>query len=83
MTPLQMFTSGSLTHNFQLDSFNGDVDCALQLDASGVVVPPTSSPLTTAEEDELNMLVNPLQESSNYAIELYDQVRQFVSNNTQ
>ena len=83
MTPLQMFTSGSLTQNFQLDSFNGDVDSVLQLDASGLLVPPTISPLTTTEEDELKMLVNPLQESSNYAIELYDQVRQFVSNNTQ
>lgn len=80
MTPLQMFTSGSLTQNFQLDSFNGDVDSVLQLDTSGLLVPPTISPLTTTEEDELKMLVNPLQESSNYAIELYDQVRQFVSN---
>lgn len=56
----------------------GDVDSALQLDASGVIVPPTTSPLTSAQEDELKALVDPLQDSSNYAIELYDQVRQFV-----
>ena len=83
MTPLQMFTSGSLAHNIQLDSFHGDVDSALQLDASGVIVPPTSSPLTRPQEDELKALVDPLQESSNYAIELYDQVREFVLNNCQ
>ena len=78
-----MFTSGSLVHSIQLDSFHGDVDSALQLDASGVIVPPTTSPLASAQEDELKALVDPLQDSSNYAIELYDQVRQFVLDNTQ
>lgn len=82
MTPLQMFTSGSLTRDTQLDSFNGDVDSTLELDADGVVLPPTNSPLTSIKEDELKSLVNPLQDSLNYAIELYDQVQQFVSSNT-
>lgn len=83
MTPLQMFTSGSLVHNIQLDNFHGDVDSALQLDASGVTVPRTASPLSSAQEDELKALVDPLQDSSNYAIEVYDQVRQFVLDNAQ
>ena len=83
MTPLQMFTSGSLVHNIQLDNFHGDVDSALQLDTSGVTVPRTASPLTSAQEDELKALVDPLQDSSNYAIEVYDQVRQFVLDNAQ
>ena len=83
MTPLQMFTSGSLVHNIQLDNFHGDVDSALQLDASGVTVPRTASRLTSAQEDELKALVDPLQDSSNYAIEVYDQVRQFVLDNSQ
>ena len=62
MTPLQMFMSGSLAHSIQLDSFHGDVDSALQLDASGIIVSPTSSPLTHPQEDELKALVDPLQE---------------------
>ena len=82
MTPLQMFTSGGLTRDIQLDSFNGDVDSTIQLDVDGVAVPPTNSPLTSAKEDELKSLVNPLQDSLNYAIELYDQVQEFVSRNT-
>ena len=74
MTPLQMFTSGSLLHaqSIQLDSFDGDVDSTLEMDASGVGVPPISSPLTTSQEDELKSLINPLQDSSNYGIELYE-----------
>lgn len=66
-----------------IDSFHGDVDSILQWDSSGVSVPSTSSPLSGAKEDELKALVDPLQDSSNYAIELYDQVRLFVSDNTQ
>jgi hypothetical protein len=53
------------------------VDGALQLDASGVIVLRTASPLTSTQEDELKTLVDPLQDSSNYAIEVYDQVLQF------
>ena len=52
------------------------------MDAECVVVPPVNSPLTASQEDELKSLVDPLQESSNYAIELYEQVQQFVSDNT-
>ena len=37
----------------QLDSFHGDVDSTLQLDTSGISVPPTNSPLTSAKEVEL------------------------------
>ena len=80
MTPLQMFTSGGLTRDIQLDSFNGDVDSThwtlMEL------LCPTNSPLTSAKEDELKSLVNLLQDSLNYAIELYDQVQEFVSRNT-
>lgn len=80
MTPLQTFTSGSLLHaqSIQLDS---DVDSTLEMDASGVVVPPISSPLTTSEEDELKSLI-PLQDSLNYGIELYEHVQHFVSSKT-
>ena len=39
--------------------------------------------LTSAQENELKALVDPLQDSSNYTIELYDQIRQFVLNNAQ
>ena len=82
MTPLQLFTSGTLSHGAQYNSFHGDAGSSLQWDASGVVVPAISSPLTPSQEDELRSLVNPLQESSNYAIELYEQVQQFVASNT-
>ena len=82
MTPLQMFTSGSLLQGIQLDSFDGDVDSALEMDASGVVVPSISSPLTTSQENELKSLINPLQDSSNYGIELYEHVQQFVLSKT-
>ena len=58
MTPFQIFTSGSLVHNIQLDNFHGDVDSALQLDASRVTVPRTASPLTSAQEEELKALVD-------------------------
>ena len=65
-----------------MDSFDGDVDSTSEMDASGVVVPPISSPLTTSQEDELKSLINPLQDSSNYGIELYEHVQQFVSSKT-
>ena len=71
-------------HNIQLDNFHGDVDSALQLDTSGVTVPHTASPLTSAQEDGwAKALVDPLQDSSNYAIEVYDEVWQFVLDNAQ
>ena len=44
------------------------MDSTLQLDASGVKLPQTISPLTSARESELKARVDPLQESSNCAM---------------
>ena len=79
-----MFASGTFSHIHAQDnlSIQEQVESTLQVDAECVVVPLVNSPLTTSQEDELKSLVNPLQESSNYAIELYEQVQQFVSDNT-
>ena len=39
------------------------------------------SPLTSLQEMELALPVNPLQESSNYRIELFEQAEVYVLNN--
>lgn len=68
-TPLQLFTSGTLTHGTQLHNFHQSVDSSI-LDADGVAVPNTNPPLSQSQEEELRSIVNPLQESSNYGIDL-------------
>ena len=77
MTPVQLFTSGVLSHGpyqqSQIPHEENTVTVAL-----GVDIPSTTSPLTSDQEDLLCSIVNPLEESTNYGIELYDQVKQFV-----
>ena len=80
MTPLQLFTSGTLSHGEPVCDLGEDMNGTADFDPSGVIVPQTISPLNSTQENELKSLVDPLQASSNYGIEIYDQVKQYVSN---
>lgn len=83
-TPIQMFTSGLIAHgSMECYNFEGDVNfsSSSRADVDQVEVPSTLSPLTSLQEMELASLVNPLQESSNYGIELFEQVKVYVLNN--
>jgi hypothetical protein len=80
MTPVQLFSSSVISNGYaatyQQRSQVSNNDS--QTLTGFVEVPTTNSPLTQAQEDLLKSIIDPLQESSNYGIELYDQVVQFV-----
>ena len=80
-TPLQLFTSGTLLCGTHQDTIERGVESTPMLDTSGGAVPEVNSPLAAHQEEELRGSVDPLQESSNYAIEIYQLVKQFVSDN--
>ena len=79
-TPIQLFASGVLenhsldttSHNFGDDSDISSVDGTSNL----IEVPNTTTPLTTSQEDELARSVNPLQDTTDYAVGLFEQVKQ-------
>jgi len=48
-------------------------------DASAVVIPETNCPLDTFDYGELYHSVNPLADSVNYGIDLYERTLDFVS----
>lgn len=80
-TPLQLFTSGIIaqgikhsredlcTHNSSLPS------------VSGVIVPEVNCPLCNEKESQVRILIDPLQNSSNYRIDIYDLVKTYVFTN--
>ena len=88
-TPLQMFTSGVIasssldtsayTFSADLDSNNSPVDVS----SNSILVPSINSLLTAAQENELSSLVNPLQDSTDYGVELFEQVKDYVSHHVQ
>ena len=82
-TPIQLFASGVLenhsldttSHNFGDDSDISSVDGTSNL----IEVPNTTTPLTTSQQDELACSVNPLQDTTDYAVGLFEQVKEYVS----
>ena len=84
MTPLQLFTSGVLSSGICQDNYcdHNSVYESILPDTTGVEVPQLNSPLSQSQEDELRRLINPLQESVNYAVDLYEQVLTLVEANT-
>ena len=81
-TPLQMFTRGTIAHGPQPpqstihSNSNSPVDVS-----SGVFVPEVNCSLGNEKEAQLRNLINPLQTSSCYGIDIFDQVKLFVLNN--
>ena len=81
LTPIQLFTSGSLLRSPQSINIDSEMRTGtVQVDTDGVVIPENFSPLSEEQEEELKALVNPLRSSSNYGIDIYSEVQQFVSN---
>lgn len=83
-TPIQMFTSGVLAnHSLDTTSHNfGDIDSDISMvdgTSNSIEVPTTTTPLTATQEDELARHVNPLQDTTDYAVGLFEQVKAYVS----
>ena len=78
-TPLQLFTSGSLSCGERL-SDAGYVTLTSGLDPHGVTVPEMNFLLTPAQMEDMKRNINPLQESTNYGIKLYEAAVAFVEN---
>ena len=93
LSPHQLFTAGLLrlqrsdmaavdffeaVHNeygIEEDGLPGDIE-----DQAGVAVPEGRFALTEEQLDNLQQLVDPLKESSNYGIDLYEQTLYFINN---
>ena len=82
MTPAQMFTAGTLIpgHNLahNVDSTISTSGNTSHLGPPSVSVPPTHSPLTMQQQDELHRLVLNHSSENEYEIDLYCAVRNFV-----
>ncbi len=88
-SPNQLFTVGALRLQMSgmsavdlfnsVDEFVGAAEEGLITDDSSVAVPNMSFHLTEEHQHDLEETVNPLAESSNYGIELYEQTLAFVS----
>ena len=78
-----MFTSGVLAnHSLDPTSHNfGDIYSDIAMvdgTSNSVKVPPTTIPLTAIQEDELACHVDPLQDTTDYAVGLFEQVKAYV-----
>ncbi len=78
-TPLQLFTTGALARGPQRQQSSLNSQGSIE-NSSGVPVPRIVSPLSPTKETELRSLINPLKHSTNYGIDVYNEVRQFVEN---
>ena len=80
-TPLQLFTAGTLAHGPWPQPTNHNISNDQVEISGGVVVQEVNCPLSPEKTAELQSLVNPLQPSLNYGIDLFDEVKRFVLNN--
>ena len=81
MTPMQLFTGGMLSTGMQPSHMPTTSESHnVGLEGSGIHVPEITIPLTLQDEALLQSTINPLSESTNYAIELYEQTKTFVDN---
>jgi len=71
-----LFTASIMTHGFNASHYRRDRD---DQSASGVSVPQTRCPLSQAKLNELKRLINPLTPSSNYGVDIYDNVCDFIT----
>ena len=88
-SPNQLFTAGALQLQMSglsavdffnsVDEFFGVEEDGLTVDDNSVAIPNILFHLTEEHQHDLEETVNPLAESSNYAIELYQQTVAFVS----
>lgn len=89
LTPMQMFTCGTLMRNRDLDdaiglpdSLNGNILIQSNLSVPSVVVPPTPNPLTVCQLRELRSVIDTQVDSEtpgDYSIETYCQVKRELS----
>lgn len=79
-TPLQLYTAGNLLRGNRQDGTHAGDSISSLPDSAGVDVPEMNFSLTQHQLDSLKSIVNPLQDSSNYGIELYEAAQLFVSN---
>lgn len=76
MTPMQLFTGGILSTGMQPSHMPNTSELHnIGLEASGIHVPEITIPFTLQDKDLLQSTINPLSESTNYAIELYEQTK--------
>ena len=76
MTPIQLFTRGILSIGRQPSLPSDTTESTLH--DSGIDVPAILSPLSKQDEAQLHSTINPLNESTNYAIELYERTKTFI-----
>ena len=77
MTPIQLFTRGILSSGRQ-PSLPSDTTESTLIHDSGIDVPAILLPLSQQDEAQLHSTINPLSESTNYAIELYERTKTII-----
>lgn len=89
-TPHQLFTAGALRlRNSGLvavdffdavsDDYGAEEEGIAADDSEGVEIPPNQAPVTNEQLSELRQSVNPLNDSENFGIDIYQQALQVIS----
>ena len=81
MTPVQLFKGGMLSTGMQPSHMPTTSESHnIGLEGSGIHVPEIGISLALHDEALLQSTINPLSESTDYAIELYEQTKNFIDN---